>query len=149
MSAGRTETAGDLFLDDETAWLELMSDAVRRRDVESIDWQHLSEYLGDMARRDRREMKSRLVVLLAHLLKWTAQPNQRTRGWAATILEQSQQLADFAGSGVLRAHAEAVLSSAFDSAVKLAAKETGLSADAFPAECPYTFDGLLAVDPTV
>jgi len=49
MTASRTEAAGELYLDDETAWLDLMSDAVRRRDVSSIDWEHLREYLGDMA----------------------------------------------------------------------------------------------------
>ncbi|MBX6314645.1 MAG: DUF29 family protein [Isosphaeraceae bacterium] len=44
-----------------------------------------SEYLSDITRRDRREVESRLAVLIAHLLKWTYQPRRRTRSWRATI----------------------------------------------------------------
>jgi hypothetical protein len=140
------ETLAALYTEDETAWLEAMAAAARHRDVAALDLDHLSEYLTDMAQRDRREVKSRLVVLLTHLLKWQFQPQRRSRGWRTTTLNQRYQLADLAGRGVLRAHAEAVLADAYGRAVTLAASETGLPRGDFPTTCPYTVEQMLAID---
>ncbi len=62
-----------LYERDETAWLEAMSALAASGRYAEMDFRHLSEYLADMARRDRREVFSRLVVLLCHLLKWEHQ----------------------------------------------------------------------------
>ena len=59
-----------LYERDETAWLEAMAVLAARGRYAEMDFRHLSEYLADMAKRDRREVFSRLVVLLSHLLKW-------------------------------------------------------------------------------
>src|SRR5437667_12763961 len=66
-----------LYERDETAWLEVMSALAASGRFAEMDYRHLSEYLADMARRDRREVFSRLVVLLSHLLKWDHQPERR------------------------------------------------------------------------
>lgn len=136
----------ELYLEDETAWLEAMADLVRRQELARLDLANLAEYLSDMARRDRREVKSRLVVLLVHLLKWDYQKEKRSRGWRTTVLTQRQELQDLAGRGVLRNHAEAVLQDAYENAVELAAVETDLPRSTFPAACPYTIDQLLAIE---
>src|SRR5262245_66515697 len=120
MAGGTTESLAALYAEDETAWLEAMAVLVRRRDLAGLDWDNLGEYLTDMARRDRREVKSRLVVLLTHLLKWEFQPERRSRGWRTTIINQRQRLADLAGTRVLRTHAEAVLAEACADAVAVA-----------------------------
>jgi hypothetical protein len=146
MAVASTESLAALYTEDETAWLDTMADLVRRRDLAALDLDNLGAYLTDMARRDRREVKSRLVVLIAHLLKWESQKEKRSRSWRTTVLHQRQELADLAGSGVLRAHAEAVLTAAYESAVELAASECGLSRDSFPAACPYTIEQLFAID---
>jgi hypothetical protein len=115
MSATPTPPANalaDLYEADETAWLEAMADLAARRRVGEMDFPHLSEYLADMAKRDRREVKSRLVALLVHLLKWDHQPDKRTGSWQATILEQRQELRDLLDSRTLRNHAEAILADA-------------------------------------
>ena len=49
--------------------------------------------MGQGARRDRREVFSRLVTLLAHLLKREYQPDHRSRSWLATILSLTQTMA--------------------------------------------------------
>lgn len=145
MPATAAESLATLYETDETAWLEAMAALARRGDLAGLDLENLGEYLSDMALRDRRKVKSRLVVLLAHLLKWEFQPDKRTRSWRTTVLEQRQRLADLAGQGVLRAHAEAVLAEAYDEGVELAASQTALPAAAFPTDCPYTLDQLLTV----
>jgi len=135
-----------LYERDETAWLEAMAELARDGRAEDLDLGHLAEYLFDMARRDRREVESRLAVLLSHLLKWTYQPDHRSRGWRATVIEQRQELNRLAGRGVLRNHAQEVLADVYTEAVERAAAETGVARDRFPAECPYTLDELLTLE---
>jgi hypothetical protein len=141
-------TAGlaQLYESDETAWLEAMADLIQQGRWGELDYPHLGEYLTDMARRDRREVESRLATLLAHVLKWVHQPDHRSRSWRGTIIEQRQELARLAARGVLRNHAEAVLAGAYAEAVERAAAETGLPADSFPRECPYSLEQLLRAD---
>lgn len=146
MAVRTVNTLPALYERDETAWLEVMAELARGGRARDLDLPHLAEYLSDMARRDRREVESRLVVLLAHVLKWAHQPDQRSRSWRATVIEQRQELNRLAGRGVLRTHAEEVLAGVYPEAVERAAAETGLSADRFPTECPYTLDQWLAVD---
>jgi hypothetical protein len=136
----------ELYEADETAWLEAMAELIREGRLADLDYPHLQEYLTDMAGRDRREVKSRLVVLLTHLLKWAHQQDHRSRSWRTTILNQRYELADLAEKGVLRNHAEAVLTEAYTRALKLAASETGLPVETFSGECPYTVDQLLSPD---
>jgi hypothetical protein len=131
---------------DETAWLEATSELIRESRYDLIDAHSLSEYLADMARRDRREVDSRLIVLLAHILKWLQQPDRRSGGWKATIIEQRQELESLLGRGVLWNHAEATLADAYRKAVERAAAETGLSNETFAEVCPFTLEQLLSVD---
>lgn len=136
-----------LYERDETAWLEAMVDLLRAGAHEELDFDNLREYLTDMAKRDRREVDSRLTVLLAHVLKWIHQPDRRSRSWRLSIIEQRQELSRLAGRGVLRNHAETALADVYADAVERAAAETGLAPSAFPAECAQTLDELLAFDP--
>ncbi len=146
MSVRMIDLLPALYERDETAWLEAMAELARDGRAEDLDLGHLAEYLFDVARRDRREGESRLAVLLSHLLKWTDQPDHRSRGWRATVIEQRQELNRLAGRGVLRNHAREVLADAYTEAVERAAAETGASRDRFPAVCPYTLDELLTVE---
>jgi len=109
MAVRMVDTLPALYERDETAWLESMAELARDGRAQDLDLLHLAEYLSDRARRDRREVESRLVVLLAHLLKWIHQPAHRSRSWRATVIEQRQELNRRAGRGVLRNHAEEVL----------------------------------------
>ncbi len=78
MASLRTVPLAELYAEDETAWLDRMGELVRRRRLSELDVDNLAEYLSDMARRDRREVKSRLGLLMAHLLRWEDQPDRRS-----------------------------------------------------------------------
>jgi len=109
-----------------------------------LDYENLAEYLESMARRDRREVKSRLVSLLAHLLKWQFQPRRRSRSWHLTVLNQRRELRDdFDSSGTLRNYAREILADAYTAAIQDALVDTGLAEDRFPATCPFTLEFLL------
>ena len=49
-------------------WLLDHAAALRARDYESLDWDHLAEELELMGARERRELGSELKTLLLHLL---------------------------------------------------------------------------------
>ncbi len=146
MDVATPESLPALYHEDEVAWLDAMAEIIRRRDLAALDLDSLHELLTDMAIRERRELKSRHVVLMTHQLKWRYQPKEQTRSWETTALVQSQELADIAGRGVLRAHAESVLPDAYANAVKRAASETRLPRSTFPVDCPSTVEELLNVD---
>src|SRR2546425_8775810 len=132
MTQRAAPSLAQLYEADETAWLEAMADLIQQGRWDGLDYAHLGEYLSDMARRDRQEVKSRLTTLLAHVLKWVHQPDHRSRSWRGTIVEQRQELSDLVARGVLRNHAEAVLADAYAAAVERTAAETGLAAESFP-----------------
>ena len=146
MAVATEESLAALYLEDETAWLELMATLIRQRQLAGLDLANLANYLSDMAKRDRREVKSRLTTLLVHLLKWEFQKEKRSRSWRTTVLTQRQELGDLAATGVLRAHAESVLTESYANAVARAISETALPKTSFPDACPYTVEQLLAID---
>ncbi len=141
--ATATTSLPDLYDTDETAWLEQMAELAARGDTAAIDLKSLSDYLSDMARRDKREVLRRLVRLLVHLLKWERQPEKRTRSWDLTIREQREELQDLLESGTLRNYGEQELVRAYRKAVRRVAVETDLSEDVFAEECPYTLEQAL------
>lgn len=138
-----------LFERDETAWLEIMSHLAAEGRYAEMDHPNLSEYLSDMAKRDRREVTSRLVTLLTHLLKWEYQPDHRSGSWQGTILEQRRELRKLLESGTLHNHALSVLVEAYADARKQAAAETELPRETFPLECRWDLESLLADDEEV
>jgi hypothetical protein len=135
-----------LFERDETAWLEIMSQLAAEGRYAEMDHSNLSEYLADMAKRDRREVASRLVILLTHLLKWEHQADHRSGSWQGTIVEQRRELRKLFESGTLHHHAVSVLAEAYADARRQAAAETGLSRGTFPVECNWELETLLADD---
>lgn len=140
------DTLTDLYLADETAWLDAMAELIRTGQTTELDYAHLAEYLTDMAIRDRREVKSRLRILLLHVLKWVHQQEMRTPSWKTSVSNQRNDLEDLLESRVLWKYAEESLASVYQKAVKMAADETGLATSTFPTECPWTLEQLLSED---
>jgi len=132
-----------LYEQDETAWLEIMSALAEEGRFTEMDHPNLSEYLASMAKRDRREVRSCLRLLLTHLLKWEHQPDHRSGSWRATIMEQRFELRDLVESGTLYNHATSVLADAYENARMKAAAETTLPIGSFPTECGWDLESLL------
>jgi len=132
----RGKSLAKLYEPDETAWLDASSRLMRDGRLDELDYENLATYLEDQAKRDRREVNSRLRVLMAHLLKWQYQPEKRSRGWALTVIRQRRQLKRLLASATLQQHAAEVLAEIYPAAVKMAAYQTGLPRSAFPAACP-------------
>jgi hypothetical protein len=137
-----------LYDQDLLAWTERQVAHLRAGQLDRLDVGHLIEELEAMAGKLRRELKNRVRVLLAHLLKWQAQPKRRSRSWAATIAELRDQIdALLEENPSLRRDLEEFARGAYPRAVRLAAIETGLQRSAFPPDLPYTAEQILGDDP--
>jgi hypothetical protein len=54
----------------------------------------IEELVDALSRAERRALKSQLVRLMAHVLKWKTQPHKRSRSWAATIRSARSAVTD-------------------------------------------------------
>jgi hypothetical protein len=133
------------YEEDFYAWTIEQARLLRCGELGAIDVANIAEEIESMGRSDRRELKSRLVVLVTHLLKWRHQPAARSRSWSATIEEQRLQIEGcLSESPSLRPMLETMLSQAYAIAQARAIAETGLADDAFPGECPFSSDQALS-----
>ena len=100
-----------------------------------------------MAGNLRRELSSRMRVIIAHLLKYEFQPSHRTHSWTDTILEQRQKVELLLiQSPSLRPGAAGTAQKMYAMAVRKAAQETGLPLATFPLAMPYTVEQILNAD---
>ena len=127
------------------AWTAEQARLLRSGELGAIDAANIAEEIESMGRSDRRELRSRLVVLLTHLLKWRHQPDARSTSWSGTIREQRRQIElVLDDSPSLRPEVAQALAHAYADARDNAAEETGLPEAEFPVECPFTLDDLLS-----
>jgi hypothetical protein len=82
-----------LYETDFNLWCEETLTKLKERDFEGLDIGNLIEEIATLASRDRRELQSRLGVLIEHLLKRKYVDSQYDfRGWELTMREQLYQL---------------------------------------------------------
>lgn len=83
----------ELYERDFIAWCEDTIIKLKARKFDTLDLDNLIEEIESLAKRDRRELESRLDVLLNHLLKRCYIPTpENYRGWELTIREQRKEL---------------------------------------------------------
>ena len=128
-----------LYDRDFAAWLALTVEQLRAQNYSSVDWANLIEEIEDLAKRERKALKSNLVVILLHLLKWHYQPEARTGSWKGSIREHRRRIADdLKDSPSLKLYLEAVFAECYTAALAQASDETGLPTAVFPTDCPYS-----------
>jgi hypothetical protein len=133
--------------DDFALWAAEQGALIRARKFDRADFDNIAEELEDLGRSVKYEIRSRLEVLLAHLLKWQFQPGKRTNSWKATIVEQRVHIADLLNeSPSLKPYPATVIDRAYVIGLNSAITETGLSEAAFPETCPYTAVQALDMD---
>jgi hypothetical protein len=64
------------YEEDFYRWTAEQSELLRSGEFSAIDAANIAEEIESMGRSDRREIRSRLVVLLTQLLKWRFQPKR-------------------------------------------------------------------------
>jgi hypothetical protein len=124
-------------------WTKVQGDALRRRAVNEVDWDNVAEEIESLGRSERREIASRLEVLLLHLLKWRFQSDQRGQSWWASIRDARNELERvLEDNPSLRALPAERLPKAYANARVRALEETGLYH--LPEACPWDADQILS-----
>ena len=132
------------YEEDFVAWLEDQAQHARRGEIDALDLENIAEELEGMARSDRREIRNRLTILLAHLLKCWVQPHKRSSSWRGTIAEQRDHLVELIeDSPSLRGYPAQILDRYYPSARRKAAQQMRSSESAFPTSCPFTIGEIL------
>ncbi len=133
--------------EDFALWCAQQGELLRKGRRATVDRENLAQEIESLGRSERKEIRKRLRVLLAHLLKWGFQPAKRKGGWKATILLQRRELLRTLDENPsLRAHPRDVLLETYEIARIKAADETDLPEEAFPTRCPFTVEQVLDPD---
>ena len=126
------------------AWANEQAALLRAGRLSDIDAMHIAEEIEALGRTERRELVSRLAVLLLHLLKWSHQPALRGRSWELTIKEQRRQLArHLKDNPSLGPWIDEAMADAYGDAVPRAELEMSVTRDMLPWSCPYGFDQVM------
>jgi hypothetical protein len=128
-----------LYEADFVGWIETTVEQLRSQNYDRVDWANLIEEIEDMSRRERKSLKSNLVVILLHLLKWQYQPENRGGSWRGSIREHRRRVNDdLKDSPSLVPYLREVFAECYTNAREQAADETSLPLETFPLDCPYT-----------
>jgi Domain of unknown function DUF29 len=129
------------------AWTNEQAALLRAGKLGQADLAHIAEEIESMGRTEKRELVSRLTVLLLHLLNWRFQPELRSTSWRLSVEEQRIQAASHLGDNPsLKALLATAIADGYRLAVIGARRETGLNAATFPAACPWSFDQMIDDD---
>ena len=126
---------------DVILWSQEQARLLRAGRFAELDVEHLADEIEDVGKSEKRELASRMAVLLAHLLKWSRQPDVRTNSWRSTIIVQRKRVA----LAIKATPSLKAVMPDFDwredmwlDALAQAQKETGFTAEDLPEACPWT-----------
>ena len=133
-----------LYDHDFYAWSSQQAALLRAGHLAEADLEHIAEEIESMGRTERRELVSRLTILLLHLLKWQFQPLPKAPSWRATIRVQRRDLRKhMEDNPSLTSQLPEAVAWAYGNSLVLAETETGLPEATFPSTCPYSFGSMM------
>ncbi len=136
-----------LYEDDVLAWAAQQAALLRAQQWSRLDIDNIVEEIEDVGNSEKRELQSRMAVLISHLLKWKFQPIRRSHSWQNTIREQrsaiQQDIRKTPSLGPLLDNARWVASAYRRARIDTYA-ETALPA--LPDELPWSVSELMSED---
>ncbi|PSF38020.1 DUF29 domain-containing protein [Aphanothece hegewaldii CCALA 016] len=140
----------NLYEQDFYQWIQNTATLLKEKQFEQVDWENVIEEIESMGRSEKRELLSRLITIIEHLLKlqyWEAEKAYNERGWRVTVVEQRSQLElTLEDSPSLKPILEEVFLDCYQKARKVILKKYQLSSNMFPSEPPFTIENVLNSD---
>ena len=137
----------EIYEQDFNIWLEITANLLKEKQFNDLDFENLIEEIESMARNNRRELKSRLTLLIMHLLKWKYQPQKKSKSWLNTIVEQRRQIKFLLEDNPsLKPSIQMIIDNCYQHGKKDASLETRLSLNTFPINDPFTIEEILDED---
>jgi hypothetical protein len=132
------------YENDFYSWTQEQAELLRKGQFNNLDIPNLIEEIETMGRSEKRELESRLTILLLHFLKWKYQEVRRGRSWQLSIDEQRIQFCKTLNENPgLKSALDEIVKDAYKLAVIKAARETKISKAVFPECCPWTLTQLI------
>jgi hypothetical protein len=132
-------TPNTLYDQDFYLWTQTTAQQLKEHKLNEIDIPNLIEEIESMGRSEKRELKSRLIILLMHLLKWQYQPEKRSESWRSTITEQRISIEVLLeDSPSLKPLVSEIFNDCYQKARLKASEETKIKLNFFPQESPFT-----------
>jgi hypothetical protein len=136
-----------LYDRDFNLWIITTAELLREGRLAELDVANLLEEIETMGRSEKSALKSNLVVVLWHLLKWKYQPEKRSTSWELTIAEHRRRLRDaFEDSPSLKRYFNECFDQCYQDARRQAKIETKIAIAAFPKTSPFTAEHCLDQD---
>jgi hypothetical protein len=135
-----------LYEEDFVLWIDETLKHLQSRDEKSLDWEHLLEEIEALGREQRHKVESYLKQLIKHLLLyqyWQSERDYCGNGWKEEIRNFRDELELRLRSKTLYNYLLGRFDSIYSKARKMAIDKTGLPAETFPEDCPYTFEQIL------
>ena len=135
---------GAAYDQDFVLWTRNQAALIRAGRFDLVDRENVAEEIESLGVSDRRELCSRLEVLMMHLLKWQFQPMHRSRSWRSTIRSQRGRIERvLKHSPSLRREIAELSHEEYALAREAASSETGFALDTFPSSLPYSPEQIL------
>ncbi|MGH7916745.1 MAG: DUF29 domain-containing protein [Candidatus Binataceae bacterium] len=133
--------AQPLYERDYYTWALEQARALKAHRVEELDWENLAEEVEDLGKSEKRQLRSRLEVLLAHLLKWRFRGSRRSRSWKLTIALQRLRIRKHLEENPgLQPSIQAVMADAYEAArLELTIHLAATGEPEPPEACPWSF----------
>ncbi|MBE9054936.1 DUF29 domain-containing protein [Sphaerospermopsis sp. LEGE 08334] len=145
-----TDTTKKLYEQDFYLWIQTTVKLLSEGKLEELDIENLIEEIDSMGRREKKELKTRLIVLIEHLLKlqyWTKEKNYNARGWRNTVVEQRRQIAySLADSPSLKSILNDVFLECYQDARNDTLRKYQLPSELFPEDSPFSLLEVLDAD---
>jgi hypothetical protein len=145
-----TETTKKLYDQDFYLWIQTTVKLLSEGKLEQLDIENLIEEIDSMGRREKKELKTRLIVLIEHLLKlqyWTEEKDYNARGWRNTVVEQRRQIAySLADSPSLKSILNDVFLECYQDARNDTLRKYELPSELFPEDSPFSLLDILNAD---
>ena len=145
-----TETTKKLYEQDFYLWIQTTVKLLSEGKLKELDIEHLIEEIDSMGRREKKELKTRLIVLIEHLLKlqyWTEEKDYNARFWRNTVVEQRRQIAySLADSPSLKSILNDVFLECYQDARNDTLRKYELPSELFPEDSPFSLLDVLNAD---
>jgi hypothetical protein len=138
----------ELYERDYYTWTQEQARALRDHRIEEVDWTNIAEEIEDLGKREKRALRSQLVRLIGHLLKFAYAREvmwaNSSRGWELSIQGARREAQMYIDENPgLRPHVEQIFRSAYERARLEVMKALRLADSAIPETPPWTLDEII------
>ena len=143
-----TVPPAELYERDYYTWTQEQARALREHRIEELDWVNVAEEIEDLGKREKRALRSQIIRLLGHLLKYAyareVMWSNNARGWELSIRGARREALMYLNENPgLRPHVPQIFTWAYASARLEIMKVLRFPDSAIPETPPWTLEEII------